>query len=67
MLLFPLAFRITRTVWRLLSDHLCPFALWTTFSSSRVDRCFHDYYEHSVSLEVALFRRIPRSVTMRRV
>ena len=62
-----LAFRITRTVWRLRSDHLCSFALWTTFSSSPVDHDFHDYYEHSVSVEVALFRRIPRSVTMRRL
>ena len=52
-----LAFRITRTVWRLRSGHLCPFALWTIFSSSPVDRYFHDYYEHSVSVEVALFRK----------
>ena len=52
-----LALRITRTAWLLNVDHLCPFALWTTFSSSLVDRCFHDYYEHSVSLEVALFRK----------
>jgi hypothetical protein len=62
-----LAFRITRTVWRLQSDHLCPFALWTIFSSSPVDRFFYDYYGHSVSIEVALGRRIPRSVTRRRL
>ncbi len=44
-----LALRITRTAWRLRADHLCPFALWTTFSSSLVNRYFHDYYGHSVS------------------
>jgi hypothetical protein len=52
-----LALRISRTTWLLNADHLCPFALWTTFSSSPVDRYFHDYYGHSVSLEVALGRK----------
>jgi len=52
-----LALRISRTAWRLRSDHLCPFALWTTFSSSLVVRYFHDYYGHSVSIEIALFRK----------
>jgi hypothetical protein len=37
-----LALRISRTLWRLHIDHLCPFALRTTFSSSLVDRYFHD-------------------------
>src|SRR5260370_42170402 len=46
-----LAFRISRTAWRLRSDHLCPFALWTTFSSSLVGRNSYDYYGHSVSVE----------------
>ncbi len=62
-----LALRISRTAWQLRSDYLCPFALWTTFSSSLVDRYFHDEYGHSVSIEVALRRRIPCSVTMRRI
>ena len=44
-----LALRISRTAWLLNDDHLCPFALRTTFSSSLVVRYFHDYYEHSVS------------------
>src|SRR5258706_3953307 len=52
-----LALRISRTAWLLSSDHLCPFALWTTFSSSPVSRNSHDYYGHSVSLEVALLRK----------
>ena len=52
-----LALRISRTAWLLNVDHLCPFALWTIFSSSLVSRHPHDYYEHSVSLEVALFRK----------
>jgi len=29
-----LALRISRTAWLLNADHLRPFALWTTFSSS---------------------------------
>ena len=37
-----LALRITRTAWLLNADHLCPFALWTTFSSSLVSRHPHD-------------------------
>jgi hypothetical protein len=37
-----LALRISRTAWLLNADHLCPFALWTTFSSSLVVRYFHD-------------------------
>jgi hypothetical protein len=37
-----LALRISRTSWRLTIDHLCPFALWTTFSSSLVSRHPHD-------------------------
>ena len=52
-----LALRISRTAWLLNADHLCPFALWTTFSSSLVGRDSYDYYGHSVSLEVALFRK----------
>jgi hypothetical protein len=51
------ALRISRTSWLLNADHLCPFALRTTFSSSLVGRYSHDYYEHSVSVEVALFRK----------
>ena len=35
------------------SDHLCPFALWTTFSSALVARYFHDYYGHSVPMGLA--------------
>jgi len=37
-----LALRISRTAWLLNADHLCPFALWTTFSSSLVSRHPHD-------------------------
>ena len=37
-----LALRISRTAWQLHIDHLCPFALWTTFSSSLVSRHPHD-------------------------
>jgi hypothetical protein len=51
------ALRITRTAWRLRSDHLCPFALGMALPSALVGRYFHDYYGHSVSLEVALFRK----------
>ena len=56
-----LALRISRTAWRLNADHLYPFALWTTFSSSLVGRDSYDNYGPSVSLEVALRRqsRIP--------
>jgi hypothetical protein len=36
------ALRISRTAWRLPIDHLCPFALWTTFSSSLVGRDSYD-------------------------
>ena len=43
-----LALRISRTAWQLHLDHLCPFALWTTFSSSLVGRYSYDYYGHSV-------------------
>ena len=32
-----LALRISRTAWLLNADHLCPFALWTTFSSSPLE------------------------------
>ncbi|MFL5699737.1 MAG: transposase family protein [Ktedonobacteraceae bacterium] len=52
-----LALRISRTAWLLNADHLCSFALWTTFSSSLVGRDSYDYYGHSVSLEVALGRK----------
>ena len=52
-----LALRISRTAWLLHADHLCPFALWTTFSSSLVGRDSYDYYGHSVSVEVALLRK----------
>jgi hypothetical protein len=62
-----LALRISRTAWLLNVDHLCPFALWMTFSSSLVGRDSYDYYRHSVSVEIALRRRIPCSVTMRRL
>jgi hypothetical protein len=37
-----LALRIPRTAWLLNADHLCPFALWTTFSSSLVGRGSYD-------------------------
>ncbi len=37
-----LALRIARTAWLLNADHLCPFALWTTFSSSLVGRDSYD-------------------------
>ncbi len=37
-----LALRISRTAWRLPIDRLCPFALWTTFSSSLVGRDSYD-------------------------
>ncbi len=52
-----LALRISRTAWLLNADHLCPFALWTTFSSSLVGRDSYDYYGHSVSVEVAFLRK----------
>ncbi len=48
-----LALRISRTAWLLNADHLCPFALWMTFSSSLVGRDSYDYYGHSVSVEIA--------------
>ena len=44
-----------------MSSHLCPFALWTAFPSSLVGRDFHDYYEHSLTLELAPQGLIPRS------
>ena len=37
-----LALRISRTAWLLNADHLCPFALWTTFSSSLIGRDSYD-------------------------
>ncbi|MGZ6366473.1 MAG: hypothetical protein ACXWPS_10930, partial [Ktedonobacteraceae bacterium] len=37
-----LALRISRTAWQLPIDHLCPFALWTIFSSSLVGRDSYD-------------------------
>ena len=37
-----LALRISRTAWRLRSDHLCPFALGMALPSALVDRYFHD-------------------------
>ena len=51
------ALRISRTAWLLNADHLCPFALGMALPSTLVDRYFHDYYGHSVSLEVALLRK----------
>ncbi len=36
------ALRISRTAWLLNADHLCPFALWTIFSSSLVGRDSYD-------------------------
>ena len=46
-----LALCISHTAWRLNADYLCPFALWTTFSSSLVSRHSHDSSGHSVSVE----------------
>jgi hypothetical protein len=56
-----LALRISRTAWLLNADHLCPLALCGAFLRALVRRNPHDYYGHSVSLEVALLRksRIP--------
>ena len=59
------ALRISRTAWLPRPDHLCPFALYGAFLHALVRHDPHDYYGHSVSLEVALQRRIPCSVTMR--
>jgi hypothetical protein len=61
------ALRISRPAWLPRSDHLCPFALYGAFLHALVRHDPHDYYGHSVSVEVALRRRIPCSVTMRRV
>ena len=36
--------------------HLCPFPLWPAFPTALVGRCSHEYYEHSVTIEVALRR-----------
>ena len=52
-----LVLRISRTAWLLNADHLCPFALGMALPSTLVGRYFHDYYGHSVSVEVALFRK----------
>jgi hypothetical protein len=56
-----LALRITRTAWQLAIDHLCPLALWTTFSSSPVGRDSYDYYGHSVPVRLSPGResRVP--------
>jgi hypothetical protein len=56
-----LALRISRTAWRLHIDHLCPFALWTIFTSSLVGCYSYDYYGHSVPVRLAPGResRVP--------
>ena len=41
----------------LVSDHLCPFALWTAFPSSLAGRDSCDYYGHCVAIELAPLRR----------
>ena len=55
------ALRISRTFWRLNFDHLCPFSLWTTFSSSPVGRDSYDYYGPSVPVRLSPGResRVP--------
>src|SRR5260370_1760873 len=52
-----LALRISRTAWLSNADHLCPFALGMALPSTLMDRYFHDYYRHSVSLQLSLFRK----------
>jgi hypothetical protein len=52
-----LALRISRTAWLLNADHLCPFALCGAFLRALMRRNPHDYYGHSVSVEVALRRK----------
>ena len=51
------ALRISRTIWLPRSDHLCPFALYGAFLHALVRHDPHDYYGHSVSVEVALLRK----------
>jgi len=41
----------------LVSDHLCPFALWTAFPSSLAGRDSCDYYGHCVAVGLAPRRR----------
>jgi hypothetical protein len=41
----------------LVSDHLCPFALWTAFPSPLAGRDACDYYGHSVAIGLAPRRR----------
>jgi hypothetical protein len=43
------------------SDHLCPFPLCTALPCALVGRYPHEYYEHSVTLKLALRRpsRVP--------
>jgi len=51
------ALRISRTIWLPRSDHLYPFALYGAFLHALVRHHPHDYYGHSVSVEVALLRK----------
>jgi hypothetical protein len=51
------ALRISRPTWLPKSDHLCPFALYGAFLHALVRHDPHDYYGHSVSLEVSLRRK----------
>ncbi len=41
----------------LVSDHLCPFALWTAFPSPLAGRDSCDYYGHCVAIGLAPLRR----------
>jgi hypothetical protein len=52
-----LALRISRPAWLVNVDHLCPLALCGAFLRALVRRHSHDYYGHSVSVEVALGRK----------
>src|SRR6266545_6743470 len=48
---------ISHTSQTEMSDHLCPFALWTALPSSLAGRDPCDYYGHSVTLELSSRRR----------
>ena len=60
------ALSISDTSLSAYSKHLPGFALWTTFSSSLVERDFHDYYPGSVTLSLSTRRAIPSSLAARR-
>ncbi len=60
------ALSISDTSLSAYSKHLPVFALWTTFSSSLVERDFHDYYPGSVTLSLSTRRAIPSSLAARR-